>query len=54
MEYKIIIEKAAFTERKQLEKLNSMVNEAISLGWRPVGGITMLKSHTLLQAMVKD
>jgi hypothetical protein len=52
MQYKIISVSAVFSGSKALEKLTKEVNEAITLGWEPIGGLTTNGAH-LFQAMVK-
>ena len=52
MEYKILRVSAPFSPSKGVEKLAQLVNEAIALGWEPVGGVCQFQA-TLLQAMIK-
>jgi hypothetical protein len=52
MQYKIISVSSVFSGSKALEKLTKEVNEAIALGWEPVGGLTT-NGATFYQAMVK-
>jgi hypothetical protein len=52
MQYKVITVTAVFSGSKALEKLTKEVNEAIALGWEPVGGIAFANA-CLLQAMIK-
>jgi hypothetical protein len=52
MEYKIVQAPKFLSTRSALEKLVRLVNEAISLGWEPVGAPLALDS-CLVQAMVK-
>jgi hypothetical protein len=52
MQYKIISVSAIFSASKALEKLTKEVNEAIALGWEPIGGLTTNNAN-FFQAMVK-
>jgi hypothetical protein len=52
MQYKIISVSAVFSGSKALEKLTKEVNEAIALGWEPMGGLTTC-GNAFYQAMVK-
>ncbi len=52
MQYKIVSVAALFSGSKALEKLAKEVNDAIGLGWEPVGGIGVA-GGVLVQAMVK-
>jgi hypothetical protein len=52
MQYKIISVSAVFSGSKALEKLTKQVNEAIALGWEPIGGLTAC-SAIFCQAMIK-
>jgi hypothetical protein len=52
MQYKIISIITSFSGSKALEKFAREVNEAIALGWEPVGGIAFANAR-LLQAMIK-
>ena len=38
---------------KALEKLTREVNEAIMLGWEPIGGLTTVGGQRFFQAMIK-
>jgi hypothetical protein len=52
MQYKVISVTAVFSGSKALEKFTKEVNEAIALGWEPVGGIASANA-CLFQAMIK-
>jgi hypothetical protein len=52
MQYKVISVAAAFYGSKALEKFIKEVNEAITLGWEPQGGITIYGTQ-IMQAMIK-
>jgi hypothetical protein len=52
MQYRIISVTSCFSPKKALERLAKEVNEAITLGWEPQGGIT-IQGAQLLQAMIK-
>ena len=52
MQYRIISVTAVFSGSKALEKLTKEVNEAMAMGWEPVGGIAFANA-CLLQAMIK-
>jgi hypothetical protein len=52
MQYKIISVSAVFSGSKALEKLTKEVNEAIALGWEPMGGLAT-NGTNLYQALVK-
>jgi hypothetical protein len=52
MEYKLITVSMTWSGKSALEKLTKAVNEAIALGWEPLGGPVMF--HTQFgQAMIK-
>jgi len=52
MQYRIIAVCFAFSPKRALERLVKQVNEAVSSGWEPQGGIAVHGTR-LLQAMVK-
>lgn len=52
MQYKVIWVITVFSGSKACAKLTKEVNEAIALGWEPVGGIACTNAR-LLQAMIK-
>lgn len=52
MQYKIIRVAMVFSREKAFAKLTTEVNEAISLGWEPIGGLTLF-GQILCQAMIK-
>ena len=54
MEYKLITVSFCWSCDKAFEKLTHAVNDAIALGWEPVGGLAVLeKRGRLMQAMIK-
>ena len=53
MQYKIISVCAVFSRSKALDKLTREVNEAIALGWEPIGGLATLGAQRFIQAMIK-
>lgn len=53
MEYKVIQSRSLFSESKALDQLVQAVNEQISLGWEPLGGISTTEHGSLMQAMIK-
>lgn len=53
MQYRIISVCAAFSRSKALERLTKEVNEAIALGWEPIGGLATVGGQCFLQAMIK-
>ena len=53
MQYKIISVCAVFSRAKALERLAKEVNEAIALGWEPLGGLATLGAQSFFQAMIK-
>jgi hypothetical protein len=62
MDYKIIIEKSAgmlgTDFQVSVDKLAASVREQISLGWEPLGGVSVgesyaMKTPYLFQAMIK-
>jgi hypothetical protein len=52
MEYRVISASFSFSANKALEQLVREVNEAIRLGWEPMGGVMVMQGW-LLQAMIK-
>jgi hypothetical protein len=52
MQYRIITVNAVFSRGAALEKLARAVNDAIALGWEPVGGLT-ISGQGYHQAMIK-
>jgi hypothetical protein len=52
MQYKVIYISSAFSIKRTLEKLIKEVNDAITEGWEPQGGVTLLGTN-LLQALIK-
>jgi hypothetical protein len=52
MQYRIISVGAPFSSKRALERLAQEVNQAIALGWEPLGGIAIIGAQ-LLQAMIK-
>ena len=52
MQYKIISVTPFFSRTKSFDQLAKLVNEAIALGWEPVGGVTAANG-ALAQAMIK-
>ena len=52
MQYKIISVCAVFSRSKALDKLAREVNEAVSLGWEPIGGLAT-SGNSFHQAMIK-
>lgn len=52
MQYRVISVNAAFSQKRALERLTKEVNEAIALGWEPIGGLAGAGA-ILLQAMIK-
>ena len=59
MEYKIVYAKAEYIH-SAIEKLEKEVNKFISLGWKPLGGVSIVKpygtltDHEAFQAMIKE
>jgi hypothetical protein len=53
MEYKIVFCHSLLGATKAIEKLVKAVNEAISLGWEPLGGVSLTGEGTAAQAMIK-
>ena len=53
MQYRIISVTAVFSGSKALEKLTKAVNEAMAMGWEPVGGVAVVHGNQLVQAMIK-
>jgi hypothetical protein len=52
MSYRVISVNAVWSQKRALERLVKEVNEAISIGWEPVGGICHIGA-TIAQALVK-
>ena len=52
MKYQVIRVSATFSFKKGLNKLIKEVNEAMNVGWEPIGGVTLAGTE-LVQAMVK-
>ena len=52
MRYKVISVGSAFSTKRALEKLIKEVNDAITEGWEPQGGVMLLGTN-LLQALIK-
>ncbi len=51
--YQVITVTMGFSHKKAIDTLTKEVNQAITRGWKPIGGVTM--SGTLLcQAVYKD
>ena len=53
MQYRVISVGAPFSLKRALERLTQEVNQAIALGWEPLGGIAVLGANQVLQAMIK-
>lgn len=53
MQYQVISVTAVFSGSKALEKLTKAVNEAMAMGWEPVGGVATVHPNQLVQAMIK-
>jgi len=52
MEYKLITEGFAFSQKKAQAKLVERVNDAIRKGWEPLGGVSVT-SNSFVQSVVK-
>ena len=52
MQYQIISVTAVFSGTKALEKFTKEVNEAMAMGWEPVGGVAF-SGNAFFQAMIK-
>ena len=52
MEYKVILSQTLLSPSKAIENLIKAVNEAIALGWEPMGGVA-ITDHGAAQAMIK-
>ena len=52
MSYRVIYVNGYFSQKGAMDQLIKEVNEAIAMGWEPIGGIC-LHGPTLAQAMVK-
>lgn len=53
MEYKILTAQVIFSQAGAIEKLVASVNEAISLGWEPLGPLAFGDTGLVAQAMIK-
>jgi len=53
MQYKIITVTAVFSATRALEEFTKQVNEAIALGWEPIGGLATVGCQRFYQAMIK-
>ena len=53
MEYKILSATGVWSLDRALQNLSQAVNNAISLGWEPVGGVSITAYNTAVQAMIK-
>ena len=53
MEYKLICVSVLWSFRPASEKLTRAVNDAIALGWEPLGGPAFLAKFRMVQAMIK-
>jgi hypothetical protein len=53
MEYKIVTAQNLLSTTKAVEKLTLAVNEALRMGWEPVGGIALTEHGTVAQALIK-
>ncbi len=54
MEYKLITISFFWSSDRAFEELTRAVNDAIALGWEPVGGLAVLDQRgRLVQAMIK-
>lgn len=52
MQYRIISASSCFSPKRALERLTREVNEAIALGWEPLGGVAVTYGQ-FTQAMIK-
>jgi hypothetical protein len=52
MNYRIISVSAVWSQKRALERLVMEVNQAISMGWEPVGGLCHVGT-AIVQALVK-
>ncbi|MBK1878684.1 DUF1737 domain-containing protein [Pelagicoccus mobilis] len=52
MEYKLISEGFAFSQKKAKTRLVDRVNDAIRKGWEPLGGVAVT-SNSFVQTVVK-
>jgi hypothetical protein len=52
MQYRIISVSTVWSQKKAIEKLTKEVNEAISLGWEPLGGVALIGTD-VVQVMIK-
>jgi len=53
MEYKIVTAQNILSGTKATEKLTKSVNDLISLGWEPIGGVSFTDSGLVAQALIK-
>lgn len=53
MQYKVLTAQVIFSQAGAIEKLMTAVNEAISLGWEPLGSIAFGDTGLVAQAMIK-
>ncbi len=59
MEYKIVVSKDTY-RYAALAKLEQEVNSLIKTGWKPLGGVSIVKpyetltDHEVFQAMIKE
>ena len=53
MEYRILYAQHLLSIDKAVQKLMRLVQEAIALGWEPLGGVAMSEHGTVAQALVK-
>ena len=53
MEYKVVTAQAVLSPTKAIEKLAAAVNDAIALGWEPLGGLVISDAGLVAQAMIK-
>lgn len=52
MQYRII-SVSGFTHATKIERLTREVNEAIALGWEPLGAVVLQAAGHYAQAMIK-
>lgn len=52
MQYKIVTISGGFSFKGAIEKLTREVNDAIAVGWEPLGGVVLIGTH-YVQAMLK-
>lgn len=53
MEYKVVTAQNLLSSTKSLAKLTAAVNEALRMGWEPVGGIALSEHGLVAQALIK-